>query len=98
MHNSLKFAVLALATTGCATNPPPPPIAVVGAGDCRNNGFERFVGQRATAELGAQLQQASGARSIQWIQPGQMVTMEFRSDRLRVRLGAGNLVVGANCG
>lgn len=98
MHNALKFALLALATTGCATNPPPPPIAVTGAGDCRNNGFERFVGQRATAELGAQLQQASGARSIQWIQPGQMVTMEFRSDRLRVRLGAGNLVAGVNCG
>lgn len=98
MHNAVKLALLALATTGCATNPPPPPIAVVGAGDCRNNDLERFVGQRATAELGAQLQQASGARSIQWIQPGQMVTMEFRSDRLRVRLGAGNLVAGVNCG
>ena len=57
-----------------------------------------YVGRPATARLGEELMQASGARTLQWIGPDEMVTMDFRGDRLRVRLDGQNKVVSARCG
>jgi hypothetical protein len=35
---------------------------------------------------------------IRWVQPGMAVTMDYREDRLTVRLDSGNRIVAANCG
>ena len=42
--------------------------------------------------------QASGAKSLQWLQPGQAATMDFLPTRLRGKLDADNKVVSASCG
>jgi hypothetical protein len=89
---------LAACTTVSAQEPSDPEPTVVGAGECRNEGLERFTGQPATAELGAEMLRVSGATRLQWIPQGTMVTMEFRSDRLRVSLDANNRVERARCG
>ena len=44
------------------------------------------------------MQRVSGARILQWVGHGMMVTMEFSPDRLRVYLTADNRVERANCG
>ena len=93
MRKLVPIAAMLLA--GCAATPPP---AVVGDGECRQGSLGGFVGQTATADLGARMLAASGARLLRWVQPGQMVTMEFRSDRITVRLDSVNRVVSANCG
>lgn len=70
----------------------------VAEGGCADGELADYVGRTASARLGEELMQASGAKVLQWIQPGMMVTMDFRSDRLRVRLDANNKVLSANCG
>jgi hypothetical protein len=66
--------------------------------ECQSVGLERFAGQLATSEIGAEILRVSNAASIRWVQPGQMVTMEFRADRVTVHLAAGNRIERVNCG
>lgn len=95
MRKLLVLALLPLAACATVSAQEAP---VVGGGECSNDGLERFTGQAATAELAAEMLRLSGAKTLQWIPQGTMVTMEFRSDRLRVSLDAGNRVERARCG
>lgn len=67
-------------------------------GPCRNDGLDRFVGQKASAELGAQLLAASGARTFRWGAPGMAMTMDFRADRLTVSYDEKMTITSARCG
>ena len=87
----------ALVLPACAaTNSQPAPSS--GFAVCRPEGLQRFVGQPATQELGAEMQRVSGARVLQWVGHDMMVTMDFSAQRLRVYLTADNRVDRANCG
>ena len=70
---------------GCAATPPPEeyPAHPVAA-DCKAEAGQRFVGQKASAEVGEQLMAATGARVLRWVPPRTAVTMDFRADRLTV--------------
>ena len=57
-----------------------------------------LVGRSATPELAREAQRLSGARVWRWLRPGQIVTMEFRADRLNIRLDARDKVEGLSCG
>jgi len=89
------LALPLLLLAGCATTTGP---KVAGKGSCSADELADYVGDRATAKLGEELMGASGAKVLQWIQPDQMVTMDFRSDRLRVRLDPDNKVLSTSCG
>jgi hypothetical protein len=80
---------------GCATAQP---TATTIGGACRNDNLQQFVGQPATGDLGTRILAASGARSLQWVAAGTMVTMEFREDRVRVALDERNNVQRVSCG
>jgi hypothetical protein len=97
MRNSALLAVLAL--PACAA-PTPAEVPVRGGGPyvCRGDDLGRFVGQPATQELGSEMQRVSGARTLQWVGHGMMVTMDFSPERLRVFLTADNRIERANCG
>ena len=69
---------------------------VIGA--CDAAGTESLVGRPASAELAAEAQQRSGARTVRWLQPGQIVTMEYRAGRLNIHLDARNRVESFACG
>jgi len=94
MTRPALLAVPLLMLAGCATMEP----KVAGKGSCSADELADYVGRTATAKLGEELMGASGAKVLQWIQPGQMVTMDLRTDRLRVRLGPDNKVVSISCG
>ena len=98
MHKVAAIAGLGLAA--CAATPPPADVPVHGAGayTCRPEGLARFAGQPATQQLGAEMQRVSGARILQWVGHGMMVTMDFSPERLRVFLTADNRVERASCG
>ena len=87
----------ALVLSACIVVPVPVPLAA-GGGECRNDGLERFIGQPATQQLGAEMQRAAGARVLQWISPDTAVTMEYRVERLRVHLDRNGRVQSARCG
>jgi positive regulator of sigma E activity len=57
-----------------------------------------LVGQSATSELGARALQLAGARTLRWIRPGQVVTMDYREDRLNIELDDNNKVRALRCG
>ena len=65
---------------------------------CRNTGLERFVGRQATQQLGREMLTSTGAKVLRWVSPGQMVTMEFRSDRLTIHIDGQGRVQRAACG
>ena len=96
-----KFFLLApLALAACASTAPPGDVPHHGAGGytCRPDDLGQFTGRPATQALGAEMQRVSGARILQWVGHGMMVTMEFSPERLRVYLTADNRVERANCG
>ena len=83
----------------CATVAQPPPVPGPGNGYvCRQQSFEEFIGQVASPEVGAQMLRVSGARTIRWVQPDTMITMEYSEQRLTVRLASNNQIVTASCG
>ena len=92
------FAILTAIPLGaCVVNttaPPPTDRAHV----CRADALPSFAGQQATANLGASILAASGARTIRWVPKGGMVTMEFSPERVTVLLDSANRVERASCG
>ena len=67
-------------------------------GPCRSEQLNQFVGQKATAELGAKMLEVSGARILRWVAPGMAVTMDFQENRLTVMYDRDSLITQASCG
>jgi hypothetical protein len=85
--------LLALACTSVPDGPQPR-----SGGACSIDGLGHLVGRPATAELGAKALRLSGARALRWIRPGDMVTMDFREDRLNAHLDAEGRTERFGCG
>lgn len=100
----MRWVLLATTLGACApiTEAPvtgEPEIKEFGGGmACRAEGLARFVGQPATAELGTAARDAAGARTVRWLQPGTIVTMDYRDDRLNIQLDGENRVTRLACG
>lgn len=69
-----------------------------GAGACNAAPVQDLVGRPATQELGADALRRSGARALRWIGPGQIVTMDYRTDRLNIDLDGRGRVKALRCG
>ena len=97
-----RLALLAsLALPACAADTPPPadvPDRGSGNSVCQGDSLGQFTGQPATQKLGEDMLRVSGARRLQWVGHGMMVTMDFSPERLRAFLTADNRVERANCG
>jgi hypothetical protein len=100
----MRWAMTALSLaglTGCAgangSGPQTPPPAMA-EGPCRDAGVHRFVGQKASGDVGAQLLAASGAKTLRWGAPGMAMTMDFRPDRLTVSYDEAMMITTVRCG
>jgi hypothetical protein len=65
---------------------------------CIAEGTEHFIGQPGTSETGAAIVHATHAAVLRWARSGYMLTMDFRADRVTVRLGPDGKVTAINCG
>ncbi|MBA3526363.1 MAG: I78 family peptidase inhibitor [Pseudomonadota bacterium] len=74
------------------------PAAAAPGAECNNAGLDRFAGQPATAASGSEMLRVSRARTIRWVRPGMMITMDFNPQRLTVYLARGNVIQRASCG
>lgn len=99
------LAVLALA--GCSTSAPDkaaapakaaPTPAVAGDGRCDSDLAKFAVGQAASPALLQQAQQRSGAQTARVLRPGDIMTLEYRSERLNLNVDAQGMVSRVNCG
>ena len=92
-----RVAILICALLGaCSTMAQVP--AAPGSGQCNDAGLAEFIGQEASAELGARMQARSGAKVLRWVAYGTMITMDFSAERLTVSLDRQNWVEAARCG
>ena len=69
-----------------------------GAGACDAAPVQNLIGRARSKALGAAALRRSGARLVRWIGPGDMVTMDHRTDRLDILLDAQGRVTGLRCG
>lgn len=94
---ALMIPLLAAACTS-ADGQGPATMPATAEGPCRNDGLDRFVGQTASEDIGTQLLQASGARTLRWGAPGMAMTMDFRPDRVTVSYDEKMVIKSARCG
>jgi hypothetical protein len=96
------LVLLPLAFAGCATAherqvvglDQVPPGSICTASGALNS----FVGQTASAALGAQMMAAARATKLRWVPYGGVVTMDYSPTRLTVRLDQQSRVESATCG
>ena len=87
----LMLAPLAACTSVAPATPVPP------ADVCLPATLDQFIGQRQSKDLSARMLKLTGKTVLRWVQPGMMVTMDYREDRLTVYLDAANRVERASC-
>lgn len=90
------LAVGGCAATSAGSDAASAPASLEGA--CRNDDLQQFIGQKATAELGAQMLKTTGARTLRWGGPNTAMTMDFRPDRLTVVYDQDMIIQTASCG
>lgn len=91
MRFVLPLAPIALAA--CAAVPAP-------ADDqCNAGKVAAWYGKAATPAVRAEIARATGARTIRWLYPDSVVTMDFSPTRLNVTMDKGTDVIrSARCG
>lgn len=98
----LPLAACSSAPSSADVPPGPPkgePTGPAGAGGkCRPETLAALVGKTASQDVVDKAVRDSGARHARVVKPGMAVTMDFREDRLTVRVDANNRIEGASCG
>jgi hypothetical protein len=93
------IALLAVLGAGCTTMAADEPVHGETPGyECKSEGLDAFVGREPTSEVGSEILSKSGAKVFRWLVPGQIVTMEFRSDRVNAHIGTNNRIERVTCG
>lgn len=95
---------LALLLAGCgglntAPGPEPaPPPRVADADACGAERVQDRIGRAYDAALGEAIRAESGAASMRVVRPGEAVTLDYRPDRLNVRLDEDDVIAEIACG
>lgn len=102
MKRILSILALGLTSAACSTigGPPPRPHPVPPphGGACDAGPAQRLIGREATPATARHARRLSGARVVRYLRPGQIVTMEYRADRLNLHENARRRVARINCG
>lgn len=101
----LPTVVAGLLLAGCAgltptpsREPAPPPPVVEARGECGAAQVQDRVGREFSAALDASIRAESDAAAMRVIRPGEAVTLDYRPDRLNVRLDEGDVITEIDCG
>ena len=94
----MRVLIAILALTGCVPHAPQPAPPPPTQDSCNAAPAQGLVGREASPALAAEAQRLTGARTWRWLRPGQIVTMEYRADRLNIHLDRQNRVVRITCG
>jgi len=100
MNSALPIFALAISilTGGCAAGNDVATTPAPESATCSDQALGSFIGQKASTETGAALQNTSGARTLRWAPPRSAVTMDFRPDRLTVSYDDAMTIISARCG
>lgn len=98
---AVPLVVLMLSVGACATMGPPPepaPVAAGGAGMCNAEAVRWVIGRAPTPDVVERARVESGSATVRVIRPGEVVTMDYRGDRLNLDVNANGAITGARCG
>lgn len=65
---------------------------------CDASDLTFLIGKTLDATLSARARDASGAKSVRVIRPGQMVTMDYVPERLNIEVDATGNITAVRCG
>jgi hypothetical protein len=97
MRSVVGITALSMSLAGCAAGGPES-TAAPPQSQCDDSKLGGFVGQTVSAQLGARMLSASGAKILRWGPPRSAMTMDFRPDRLTVSYDDGMIVTSTRCG
>lgn len=100
---SFGTLLAALALAGCSTpgaSEPAKDAAVADAGHsrCEAKAAEFTIGQKASPQLLEQARTRAGAQNARILKPNDMITLEYRSDRLNLNTDDNLVITRVNCG
>ncbi|MCX7079399.1 MAG: I78 family peptidase inhibitor [Pseudomonas sp.] len=97
---SFGTLLAAVILTGCSTSQATkdPVAPETGHSRCESKAAEFAIGKKASPELLEQARTRAGAQSARFLKPNDMVTLEYRSDRLNLNTDANLVVTRVNCG
>ncbi|TLX22652.1 I78 family peptidase inhibitor [Thermomonas fusca] len=97
---NLRLSLLSplLLLAACASPPATPPPAADMPMTCSADAAQRYVGLPATAANIEAVRKASGANLVRALKPDQMVTLEYRGDRVNVLQDANGTIERVSCG
>jgi hypothetical protein len=97
--------LLSLLAAGCTTapqegrtDPADTPHERGSGGACEAARAKGLIGRTRSDAAGAEAQRLSGAAALRWVPEGAMVTMDYRPDRLNIRLDRNGRIVSLDCG
>ncbi|MCF5714523.1 I78 family peptidase inhibitor [Pseudomonas tremae] len=105
---TLGFVVLASVLAGCSSTtsapsaeasakaPAPASTAIPGRCDAESGQFA--IGKQASIDLLSQVRARTGSQDARILGPDDMVTLEYRSERVNVNTDAAGKVTRINCG
>lgn len=98
---SLGTLLAAVMLAGCSStseSAKSPVVAEAGSGRCEAKAAEFTIGQKASPELLEQARTRSGSQTARVLRPNDMITLEYRSDRLNLNTDASLIITRVNCG
>ncbi|APC14841.1 hypothetical protein BLL42_03545 [Pseudomonas frederiksbergensis] len=98
---SLGTLLAAVMLAGCSStseSAKEPVVAGVGSGRCEAKAAEFTIGKKASPELLEQARTRSGSQTARVLRPNDMITLEYRSDRLNLNTDANLVITRVNCG
>jgi hypothetical protein len=94
----LPAVSLALALAGCGAADIPAPATPPAIDECGASALGQFVNQTPTDATMMTIRSTIAHGRIRTIRPGDMVTLDFRADRLNVEIGADGRIKLFRCG
>lgn len=96
---AVPLVVLILSVGACASMGPPPDVGAPGAANmCNAEAVRWAIGREPTQDVVERARVESGSNVVRVIRPGEVVTMDYRVDRLNLDVNDRNAISGARCG
>ncbi|MNE68442.1 Peptidase inhibitor I78 family protein [compost metagenome] len=94
----LVATVLAGCSTGGNSGGGAPAASAGNDGRCEASGADFAIGKQGSADLLEQARKASGSQMARILKPHDVVTLEYRSERLNLNVDEQGVVTRVNCG
>lgn len=65
---------------------------------CQAKSAQRYVGQKADAQLGQTIINVTGAKVLRWIPPGGAISQDYRTFRVNISYDDNYIITNIRCG